>query len=389
MGRIGILSGVFDPVHIGHIILARACLASLCLDRVLLMPFGKPLVRRPEAAAQHRLEMLKIAAEGEAGLEVSQIDLLKTPRYTVDTVKAVQAAYPGQEIVFIAGADKLPDIPNWREARTLYASCTFAAYPRAGFDRSALAEGLRAQGARVELLQGEEVNMSSARVRARLRLLSDAPGMLLPRVAAYIAAHGLYQPDYTRPLRQAVSASRYAHSLGVRAVAASLALRHQAPIQKAGVAAILHDCAKCMELSRLQTIAKKSRLDVSPQAMGSNALLHGPVGAVISKLRYHIYDEDILNAIRYHTTGRAGMSALEMVIFVADAIEPTRKPYPGLTAIRAQAEENLLKAALTALTGTQDFIKIKGGVNSPLSAQAIADLNGQLAQPYQTKEDTA
>ena len=389
MGRIGILSGIFDPVHIGHMMLARASLVQFRLDKVLLLPFGKPLIRKPEASSAHRLEMLRIAAQGEKGLEASEAEIMKMPRYAVDTVKAVAAAHPGQEIVYIIGADKLPDIPRWREARALFAACTFAVYPRAGFNTSALADSLRAQGARVEELAGDEVNMSSSQARAKLRLLSDVPGMLLPQVAAYIAAHGLYQPDYAHMVRQAVSASRYAHSLGVRAVGAQLALAHGAPIQKAGVAGMLHDCAKCMELSRLQTIVKKGRLELPVEAMGSNALLHGPAGALISKLRYHIYDEDILNAIRYHTTGRAGMSALEMVIFVADAIEPSRKDFPGLAAIRAQAQENLRLAALTALTGTQDFIKIKGGVNSPLSAQAIADLKEQLAHPLTTKEDMA
>ncbi len=389
MGRIGILSGTFDPVHTGHVALARACRDFLRLDKVLLLPFGKPLARQPEAAAQHRLQMLKIAAAGSEGIEVSEAELLKQPRYAVDTVKAVAAAYPGQELVYIVGADKLPDIPGWREARTLFASCRFAVYPRAGYDAAGLAQGMRELGAGVDLLPGAEINMSSSRVRAQLRLLSDVPEMLMPQVAAYIAAQGLYQPDYARMVRQAVSASRFVHSLGVRTVGVQLALRHGAPILKAGVAGILHDCAKCMELSRLQAIARKGRLAVSPQAMESNALLHGPAGAMISKLRYHIYDEDVLNAIRYHTTGRAGMSLLELVIFVADAIEPARKNYPGLAEIRAQAEDDLRLAALTALTGTQEFIKIKGGVNSPLSAQAIEALRAQLAQPKQNKEDTA
>ena len=380
MGRIGILSGTFDPVHTGHIAVAQASLAFLHLDRVMLAPFGMPLIRRPEAGPQHRLEMLRMATAGETGIEVSEVDMITSPRYAVDTVKAIATQYPGQEIVYIVGADKLPDIPRWREVKTLFSACSFAVYPRAGYDAAGLCEELRRQGARVALLPCEEVNMSSSRVRARLRLMSDAPGMLLPELAAYIAAHGLYQPDYARMVRQAVSAGRYAHSLGVRAVGAHLALKYGAPIQKAGVAGMLHDCAKCMEISRLQAIARKGRISLPEKAMSSNALLHGPVGALVSKLRYHIYDEDILDAIRYHTTGRAGMSALELVIFVADAIEPTRKNYPGLSAIRAQAGENLRRAALTALTGTQEFIKIKGGVNSPLSAQAIEDLNGQLAQ---------
>lgn len=387
MGRIGILSGTFDPVHIGHIAVARACLEHLHLDKVLLAPYGRPLARRPMAAPHHRLELLKLACAGEKGIEVSTVDLPEAPRYAIDTVKAVSLEYPGQEIVCIVGADKLPDIPHWREARTLYGACSFAAYPRAGHDARALSEALQSEGAMVEALPGREVNISSSQVRAKLRLLSDAPGLLLPELAAYIAAHGLYQPDYTGMVRQAVSASRFAHSLGVRAVGARLALLHGAPIMKAGVAGILHDCAKCMELSRLKAIAAKGRLQVSPQAMNSNALLHGPVGALIAKLRYHIYDEDILAAIRSHTTGRAGMSALEMVIFVADAIEPNRKAYPGLQALRAQAEENLLQAALLALQGTRDMITFRGGVYSPLSAQAIGDLEKRLARNTASKEE--
>ena len=122
------------------------------------------------------------------------------------------------------------------------------------------------------------------------------------------------------------------------------------------------------------------------QAMGSNALLHGPVGAQIARMRYHVSDTHILNAIRYHTTGRAGMNALELAIFVADAIEPTRK-YPGLELVREQAQEDLRLAALTSLAGTQEFVKTKGLSESPLSLMAIADLRARLRYPVE--EDKA
>jgi predicted HD superfamily hydrolase involved in NAD metabolism len=154
---------------------------------------------------------------------------------------------------------------------------------------------------------------------------------------------------------------------------------HGVPMQKMGVAAILHDCAKNMEISRLQAIAQNARLTRDPIVLSSNALLHGLVGAHIAKMRYHINDTHILNAIRYHTTGRSGMDKLELALFVADAIEPSRK-YPGLEQVREQAELDLRLAALTSLTGTQDFVKTKGGVNSPLSAQAIHDLRHRLAR---------
>ena len=162
--------------------------------------------------------------------------------------------------------------------------------------------------------------------------------------------------------------------------------RYGLPMQKAGVAGILHDCAKNMELGRLQFIARQARLPCDAQTMGSNALLHGPVGAQIARMRYHISDAHILNAIRYHTTGRAGMNALELVIFVADAIEPSRK-YPGLGLMCEQAQEDLRLAALTSLTGTQKFVKTKGLSESPLSLMGIADLRARLRHPV--KEDLA
>ena len=384
MGRIGILSGTFDPVHIGHLAMARACLETMKLERVLLAPVQKALT-----PPENRLAMLRLACRGERGIEPSPFAMPDGREGAIGLVRAVARAHPGQEIVYILGADRLPGIPAWRETQALFKACAFAVCPRPGYNAQGLSEGLRRQGARVTLLAYEGPDISSARVRAKLRLLSDAPGLMERELVAYIAARGLYLPDYARQLRQALSASRFAHSLGVRAEGARLALRHGAPIQKAGVAGILHDCAKCMELSRLQTIAKKGRLMLPPETMASNALLHGPVGALVSRLRYHVHDEDILNAIRCHTTGRADMSPLEMVIFVADAIEPNRRDYPGLKETRALAEEDLEKAAFVALSSTRDAIKKRGGVYSPLSAQAIEELKIRLARPKEHKEDMA
>jgi nicotinate-nucleotide adenylyltransferase len=377
--RIGILSGTFDPVHIGHIQAALACREALGLEVVLLTPFGRPLIREPEAAPQHRWHMLELAVSGRPGLELCDADLQKAPRYAVDTVRSVQRLFPDARLTYIVGADKPSDIPTWREAANLFGLCDFAVYPRAGFDAAALTDFLNGHGAQAVLISAPLLSMSSGQIRAQLRLLSDAPGMLLPEIAEYIAANGLYQPDYTRMVRQAVSGSRFTHILGVREAGVRLARIHGVPMQKMGVAAILHDCAKNMEISRLQAIAQNARLTRDPIVLSSNALLHGLVGAHIAKMRYHINDTHILNAIRYHTTGRSGMDKLELALFVADAIEPSRK-YPGLEQVREQAELDLRLAALTSLTGTQDFVKTKGGVNSPLSAQAIHDLRHRLAR---------
>ncbi len=380
MRRIGIFSGTFDPVHLAHLDMAQACLDGLGLEKVLLTPFGRPLAREPEASPQHRFRMLELAVRGRRGMAVCGADMQDSPRYAVDTVRSVQKLFPDARLVYIIGADKPADIPTWREAAALFRLCDFAICPRAGYDAAGLRDFLIGHGARVTLIPAAFRTMSSGQARAQLRLLSDAGGMLMPEVAEYIAANGLYQPDYERMVRQAVSAGRFVHSLGVRQTGARLARIHGAPMQKAGVAGILHDCAKCMELPRLQAIARQARLALDPMTLSSNALLHGPVGAELARLRYHVGDAHILSAISCHTTGRGGMGLLELTVFVADAIEPSRK-YPGLETVREQAERDLRLAALTSLTGTQDFVKTKGGVESPLSRQAIEDLRRHAGRP--------
>ena len=380
MRRIGIFSGSFDPVHLGHLQVARAAMAVLSLDQVLFAPIGRPLARLVHASGRHRGEMIRLMIKDQPGLALSDVDLGKKPRYAVDTLKDLKLVYPDADFTYIVGADKLPDIPRWKEAGRLFSLCAFAAYPRAGYDAAALAEALRSQGARVHLIPGEQMNLSSAQARARLRLLSDAPGILSPEVAEYIALNGLYQPGFEPMVRQAVSGPRFQHILGVRETAVKLALRYGQSMQKAALAALLHDCAKNMELSRLQAIALQARLPVDQQALHSNALLHGLVGAHIARTRYHVSDVHILNAIAYHTTGRAGMNLLELCLFVADAMEPGRD-YPGVELIRRQAYLDLRLAALTSLVGTSKHVRAKGLAESPLSLQAIQDLKRRLALP--------
>ncbi|MDI9519926.1 MAG: bis(5'-nucleosyl)-tetraphosphatase (symmetrical) YqeK [Bacillota bacterium] len=377
MRRIGLLCGTFDPVHLGHIKVAQACLTALYLDKVLFVPLERSFTRLADASPRHRAEMIRIAISGIKGLEVSDAFAETGARHEVDILASFKKSYPDAEFVYMIGANKAASVPTWKNAEALFRQCSFAIFPRMGYNARELSHFLISHGARASVIPVEQLSMSSVQIRAQIRLLSDAPGKLAGDVAEYIASNGLYQPDYDRMVSQAVSPARFVHSKGVRQTAVRLARRYSLPMQKAGVAGILHDCAKNMELSRLQTIAKRAKLPLDPLTLSSNALLHGPVGAQVAKTRYHILDVHILDAIRYHTTGRAGMRALELAVFVADAIEPSRK-YPGLQVVREQAEEDLRLSALTSLVGTQEFVKTKGLRNSPLSFQAVEDLSRRL-----------
>lgn len=134
---------------------------------------------------------------------------------------------------------------------------------------------------------------------------------------------------------------RYEHTLGVAYTACSMAMRYGADVNKARIAGLLHDCAKCMDDKKKLEICKKNHLTITSTEANSPFLLHGKVGAYLAKEKFDIADDDILNAITYHTTGRPGMSDLEKIIYIADFIEPNRKQLEIMEEARRMAFTDL------------------------------------------------
>ena len=130
---------------------------------------------------------------------------------------------------------------------------------------------------------------------------------------------------------------RYIHSVGVAGTAVSLAMKYGENIYKAQIAGILHDCAKCYDDEELVRLCRKKEIEVTDFEEKHGFLLHAKYGAYLAENKYGIRDEDILNAIRWHTTGREEMSLLEKIIFISDYIEPTRNKAENLSVIRNEA----------------------------------------------------
>lgn len=164
-----------------------------------------------------------------------------------------------------------------------------------------------------------------------------------------------------KELEQILSSKRYAHTLGVAYTAAALSMAHGEPIENAMTAGLLHDCAKSMHGSELVAICEKARLNVTAvERSNPTALLHAKAGAYLAQHKYGVTDDDILNAIRYHTTGRPDMSKLEKILYIADYIEPNRKQLAELDMIRRIAfhdldrtMEKILENTLTHLRSTE------------------------------------
>lgn len=160
----------------------------------------------------------------------------------------------------------------------------------------------------------------------------------------------------TKAMEEELTGKRFLHTLGVEYTAAALAMKYDVPLLNAQVAGLLHDNAKCLSDEKQLKICEKNHLHVSDVEKRNPYLLHGKVGAFLAKTEYGIEDDDILNAITWHTTGRPDMSVLEKIIFVADYIEPGRKEAPGLEEIRKLAFEDLDRAMIRILEDTLSYL---------------------------------
>ncbi len=161
-----------------------------------------------------------------------------------------------------------------------------------------------------------------------------------------------------RKMMTELDKDRYEHTLGVMYTAASLAMRYDEDIEKAVIAGLLHDCAKCLSGDTKIKLCKKYHLNVSEVEKENPSLLHAKLGAFLAAKKYHIKDKDIINAIASHTTGCPHMSLLDKIIYIADYIEPGRKELPNMAEVRKLAFTDIdaclyriLKDSLEYLTG--------------------------------------
>ena len=150
---------------------------------------------------------------------------------------------------------------------------------------------------------------------------------------------------------------RYEHTLGVAYTAACLAMCYDIDTERAEIAGLLHDCAKCLSNEKKIELCKRQSIEINMTEAGNPFLLHAKAGAYLAKQKYGIGDEDILNAVRYHTTGRPGMSTLEKIVFIADYIEPGRDHSVRLPELRRLAFQDLDKALLQILKDTLYYLR--------------------------------
>ncbi len=363
MRRIGIFGGTFNPIHQGHLHLAAEFYKQLGLCEVLLIPDYTP----PHKAHDHladgvdRYNLCRIAAHGLPYIKVSDYEIRrKTKSYTVYTLEHFSDLNPNAELCLLMGSDMFYTVDTWHDAARIFELATLCAGARnAGeYEKlTAYAKVLEQKGAKTRVVNIEALSVSSTDIREAIINGIPLPQGLPGQVGRYIDAVKLYTAEtaeivsYKALLERMLSPKRRFHSLCVAKEAAALAIIFGADASKAYTAGLLHDIAKDMnEEQQLQMLAKFDII-LSDAESRSKQLWHPMIGAEYVRQELGINDTEIINAIRYHTTARKGITLLEKIIYLADCISFERD-YPDAAIIRDKINDSLDSAMQCALSLT-------------------------------------
>ena len=366
MIRRGLFGGTFDPIHCGHLALIRALSAALDLREVWLMPASVPphKLKGYMAAGEDRLAMCRLAAGECPGVQVSDLELKRGgASFTADTLDALTAAWPDTRWHLFVGADMFLSIDTWHRFSDIAAMAVLCTVPRDGVT----AEQLRQTAARLEKLGAEcrvvdmpPVDISSTEIRRLVEAGEPVTGLVPPSVEAYIRQRGLYKENRTplpaesqilEILRGRLKPKRFAHSLAVAAEAVRLAEKYGADPAKAKTAGLLHDIMKNTDPAEQLQILEKYGILLTPVERSAEKLYHAMSGAIFIEQVLGVADREILDAVRYHTTARAGMGLLEKVLYLADFTSADRD-YDDVQVMRRLVDESMDKAMAYALTYT-------------------------------------
>ena len=200
--RLGLFGGSFDPVHLGHLLLAECCREQCRLDQVLFVPAGVPPHKRDHAQAspEARVEMLELATGGHEAFAVSRLEIERGGvSYTVDTLRHYRSALPEAELFFLLGADMLHDLPHWYEAATVCELAIPVAVRRAGVEEpdftclAAIASPERIALFREHQVEMPAMGLSSSEIRQRVAAGQSIRYRVPRAVEKYVETHGLYR----------------------------------------------------------------------------------------------------------------------------------------------------------------------------------------------------
>lgn len=376
--RIGIFGGSFDPLHNGHLAIARAAVDELALDKLFFVPALRP----PHAVVKNltdpasRMEMLRAALKGAKNFFIDDFELRRpAPTYTYETIERYRRRFRGARIFFVLGSDSMLELPRWKKGSALPDMCRFAVAVRRHF---------KPAPTRAIVMKVRPPAVSSTEIRCRVAtsfLEKNVP----PSVARIIRKKHLYlDVAITEYLLKHLDGAKFRHTLGVVSVAEELAVRHGADPRRARLAALIHDMGRAVRSSRYLSYLKRSvgpilGKNILPSRATRSAnpfLLHSFVSSFLAARLFGIKDREVLAAAANHTLGAPAPSATiyDDIIYVADAVAPDRR-YPGVSGIRKAAMRNLSRGVLLCAAMKLRYVLQKGKYLAP---EGVSVYNSRL-----------
>lgn len=368
--RIAVYGGSFNPPHPAHVRAARLAYAALAPDKLLVIPAADPPHKALAAGSpppEERFELTKLAFRDFPEAETSDVELRRGGEsYTSDTVEELAREYPGAELWLVIGTDMLTSFERWHEFRSILAGAALAVLPR---NEGELPEIERCAarfealyGARVRIIDAAPLPMSSSEMRDMLVARRGADvldGEVYARIIRLRDYGAKPQLDWLRERAYAyLKPKRIPHVAGCEQEASKLALRWGEDPGDAAEAGILHDITKKLSMDEQLILAEKYGIVFDKFERENIKLTHAITGAALSKELFGV-PERIYSAIRWHTTGRADMTLLEKIIYIADYIEPTRD-FEGVERLRQLAYEDIDSAMALGLRMSLEELRQSG-----------------------------
>lgn len=372
MAKTIVFGGSFDPVHVEHTNILKAAVRELCADKVIVVPTKNP----PHKSASKtpfsdRAEMARIAfSKVSANVIVDDIENRNDGvNYSSDNLPVLEKKYG--KFVYVIGGDSLLALESWHEPEFIVRNFEIAVFDREGYQsaKDKAAELNEKWNGKIRILEYVGKEVDSHTIRDRLMLKADVSG-LNENVGRYIKSRNLYSEFFLCVDKAAtyLDAKRLVHSKNTALVALSLNRNFCPKIDedKVLLAGLLHDVGKMYDKTELP----KNIINAIPSDSIGTPVQHQFVSAEIVKNDFHISDEDVLNAIRFHTTGRENMSQFEKLIYVSDLISYERN-FQGVESLRKAVYNDFEKGFITCLTYSRDYVVETGRAVYPLTDKAI------------------
>ena len=346
---------------------------AIGLEKLIVIPSCIPphKLAGKLATGEQRLDMCRLAF-ANLNCEISDIELKRSGKsYTVDTLRELKKRFPDDELFFIIGSDMLESFQQWYCWEEILSLATICAASRENGFEPDWSGYTPEQRERFVFIEAEPLEVSSTQVRR-----GDAPGVLDEAVTEYIEKNGLYDDglsDYRKILTEKLDDYRMYHSECVSECAAVLAEKYGADPEKARLAGLMHDVMKNADTNGHFEYIEKSGEKLTAVDYSNPKVWHQISGAAFLKESGIISDEEILGAVRWHTTGKAGMTLLEKIVYVADFISADRD-YPDVGVVRKLADESLESAILYTSRYTVNKLASKNLPIHPATVECYNDM---------------